>query len=183
MSAIYQDSQFEIIHAEMEYLEDIFKIAQMYSLSNLSTNHASESGFLVSDFSIDDYKQFIEDNRLFWILLEAGELRAFMLAIDPKKQVLDPGLNNKVQEFGLDEYLLIKQICIHPDHTSKGIASRIYKTFIKEHHDIPLVASIVTDPPNPISINFHNKMGFKLAFEYAAPDGLPREIWVYTKGG
>lgn len=183
MSNSKVDLQFEIMPAKSEHLDDIVSLAQLYELSNLSSKFASEYGFLVSNFSKQTYEIFIQQNHIFWILEESGKLRAFLLAIDPAKQILDQELDTKIKKYGINQYLIIKQICVHPKHKSKGIASYLYKVFIEKYDRIPLVVAIVTNPPNSRSIAFHKKMGFEYAFEYLAPSGLYRSIFIHTKRG
>ena len=91
-------------------------------------------------------------------------------------------MDDKIKEYSINQYLIIKQICTHPENTSRGIASYLYKAFIDKYDRIPLVAAIITSPSNPRSIALHKKWGFKWAFRYVAPDGLPRSIWIRAKG-
>ena len=183
MSNLHKSSEYEIVVAKFEHLDDILRLAQLYALSNFeSSKLASERGFLVSDFSRQTYEDFLQQNYVFWVLEESGEVRAFLLAIDPIKKILDKALDTKIREHGISKYILIKQICTHPEHTSKGIASYLYRAFIQKHQQIPLVTAIVTNPPNPRSIALHKKFGFTCAFNYSAPDGLPRSIWIRAKG-
>lgn len=172
------NSPFEIKLAKSKHLDDIFKLAQSYALPNLTPEFASERGFLVSNFDKQSYKTFIAKNSIFWIVEKSGKLLAFLLVIDPAEQVLDKKLDAKIKEYGINQYLIIKQICTHPEYTSKGIASHLFRAFIEKYSNIPLVTAIVTTPSNQRSIAFHKKWGFKLAFEYEAPDGLARSIWV-----
>lgn len=183
MSNLHKNSKYTIAVAKLEHLDDIFKLAQLYALSDFeSPELASERGFLVSNFSRQTYENFIQENHVFWILEESGELRAFLLAIASVKRILDKALDAKIKEYGISKYMLVKQICTHPGHTSKGLASYLYRAFIEKHNHIPLVTAIVTDPPNPRSIALHKKLGFKSAFKYTAPDGLPRSIWIRARG-
>jgi ribosomal protein S18 acetylase RimI-like enzyme len=181
MSNLHINPQIKIMSAKSQHLDDIFTLSQLYALSNLSQEVGSEQGFFISNFSRQAYEKFIQQNHIFWILLEKGKLRAFLLAIDPAKQILDQTLDGEIKEYGINQYLIIKQICTHPEHTSKGIASYLYKAFIDKYGHIPLVAAIVTSPSNPRSIALHKKLGFEWAFRYVAPDELPRSIWIRAK--
>ena len=181
VSDLQINSQFKIKSAKPDHLVDICKLAQLYALSNLSPELVSEQGFLVSDFSRQSYERFLQQNHIFWILEESGKLRAFLLAINPAKQILDQELDAKIKEYGINQYLIIKQICTHPEHISKGIAAHLYGAFIEKYGHIPLVVAIVTNPSNPRSIALHKKFGFDWAFDYAVPDGLPRSIWIRAK--
>lgn len=183
MSNLSENPKYKIAVAKLEHLDDISKLAQFYTLSNFeSSKLASDRGFLVSDFSRQKYEKFLQKNHIFWILEESGELRAFLLAISPAKEVLDKALDAKIKEYGVNKYILIKQICTHPEHTSKGIASYLYTAFIEKYCYLPIVTAIVADPPNPRSTALHKKFGFKNVFKYTAPDGLPRSIWIRAKG-
>lgn len=175
------NSEFEIKSAKSKHLDDIFYLAQLYALPNLSPEFASEQGFFVSDFSRQSYEAFIQENYIFWILEESGKLRAFLLAINSANQILDQALDAKIKEYGINQYIIIKQICTHPEYTSKGIASYLYRAFIEKYGHSPLVVAIVTKPSNPRSIALHKKWGFERAFEYTPPDGLPRSVWIRAK--
>ena len=147
-------------------------------------------GFLVSGFDARVYAQFVKIAEHFLVLHEGGELVGFLLAYgseninDPKKEELNMHIKQNICP---TKFVLIKQICISPkiQHRRKGYASLLYKElyarvthyYNDEAGPRPIYTAIVKEPANPVSVAFHEKLGFTERQTYTPEDGTPRYIF------
>ncbi len=79
----------------------------------------------------------------------------------------------------LDDFVVVKQVAVKRDHTSRGIAHQLYSHLIKRVRG-RLIAATVDTPPNVRSRRFHQRLGFTEAFRIPNPDGRVRTVWRYS---
>jgi predicted GNAT superfamily acetyltransferase len=63
-----------------------------------------------------------------------------------------------------DDFVYVDRIVIHPDHRGRGLAKALYsdiERFAASLRVSRLACEIDVDPPNPASLAFHDKWGFR----------------------
>lgn len=160
-------------------IEEIHAIASSWLISGCKTG--TEKGFLVSGYSIDNYKSFLTEKNTFIKAEKNGEILGFLYGY-PSSEIAANDLVGQYCKANLDcEFFLIKQICVKKESPkTRGVADELYK-YVTEQN-IVLAAAIVTQPQNESSIKFHEKHGFIKQFEIKPgpdPDNItrPRGIW------
>lgn len=162
--------------AKISDLDQVHAIALSNSLGQNNKRGTKKNGFLVSNYSIEDYKNYINKHKHFYVLEAGEEICGFLLG--HTKDELDKSLkvNKKILEHADDDFVVIKQICIGKDHFRKGYATELYKFFIEAvERDIYL--SVVLEPYNGASVKFHHSLGFDQVFDVIAEDKRSRGIF------
>ncbi len=169
---------YKIQKAKIEHVKAIYALANSYFYQRLGSSELA-GGFLVSEFTEDDYREFVDTTDLFFVLLEQDEVVGFLLAFRDTDSLLKNSLTiQEIHNRDRRRIILIKQICVARKASGKGYGTRLYHHLFKQVVGMPVYAAIVLRPYNKISILFHEKMGFKKCFEYLEKDGLPRGVWV-----
>lgn len=171
--------------------KDLKEMAQSVSLSSMNSKSASDNGFLVSGFRQIEYSQFVKKAEHFLTIHIGTELVGFLLAYgseeitDPEKEELNMYIKNNLCR----NFVLLKQICISPkaEHRRKGYAGLLYRElyarilhyYEHEKSPRPIYTAIVQEPANPVSLAFHQKMGFSKIQEFVPKvDQIPRSIFM-----
>lgn len=166
-----------ILKATLSDAKQIHELAQKNELSKLDGDLSS--GFLISAFSISEYKKFIYSPKYyFYVAKENNTVVAFIFAY-PNDLIPEKTLEHLTLEYVGMPFFLIKQICVDPNYKKKGIGKRLYNLVLRYcSNQSPTLAAIVLDPLNTTSINFHERMGFNKLFEFLPDDGMKRGIWM-----
>lgn len=177
----------QIREAQVEDASTINDLANSVALAKLEKEAVdiSKTGFLVSGYGPETYADFIKRVDYFFVLEVGGVMRAFLLAyssehiIDAKEE-----LNAHIRDTVCSEFVLIKQICTHPDCMGKGYAQALYshvytKILEKKESVRPIYTVIVEKPLNPRSISFHEKAGFTQVVS-ALLEHIAVQWWVLT---
>ncbi len=160
--------------AQLDDVEKIYEIAVNNSLSNIKTKKPV-NGFLISNYDLETYKKYIQNNRYFFVIEDEGEIRAFLLAF--LKKEIDPNqlINKKILAYSNDNFVIIKQICTAPDSYRKGYGTQLY-SFLMDEVSQNIFVAVVIDPINQASIDFHQELGFRIAFTTTPEDRIKRVI-------
>jgi predicted GNAT superfamily acetyltransferase len=170
----------EIVRAGEEHLEKIAALADSRSLKGRdgeSVSERTEGGFLVSAYSVDDYRARLRTAEHFYVALKGGDVVAFLLAYSSDRLGPDEWLNRRIKTT-LGDFLVIKQICVAREAARHGIASLLYHHVLEQWRESPVIAAVVNEPPNVASARFHQKLGFEELTRLTPPDGLARVVWV-----
>lgn len=145
----------------------------------------SGDGFLVSSYSEEDYRRFVETYDYFFKLTENGKITGVLMAYK-SEDILPQDKNNSLLKYVLKkDFVLIKQIFVSPDAGNRGVATRLYKhLFSIIPPDRPAVAVVVIEPFNRISFEFHRRRGFSEFLTFIPepdPDGQTRKrsAWIH----
>lgn len=162
--------------------EAIQQIADRWRLRERSQADLMDRGFLVADFSIDEYQHLVAASDYCFVARHDGTIVGFLLAYSQAR--LKDIDDTTAQWLGtrLDDFVVIKQVAVDPQHTGSGVGRRLYQ-FLIDHlrgQGIRLVAAVVDTPPNVRSQVFHRRLGFTEAFTYQHADGRTRRIWRYS---
>ncbi len=167
----------QIRETTLDDISAIIKIAEINDINNISTKQAEEKGFMVPEFTKEEYEDFVErDYVSFFVSIENNKVVGYILAypseyIDPEHE-----LNSHIKNNHCNDFLLIKQISVHPNDMSKGYGTKLYQHLFGQTDKKPAYVAVVMEPRNDRSNKFHEKIGFKKAFEYMHSDGRKRLI-------
>ncbi|MFW5841657.1 MAG: N-acetyltransferase family protein [Bacillota bacterium] len=137
-----------------------------------------QSSFLVSDFTIDDYKAFIQTLKHFYVYVNKDTVLGFLFAYEKDDLDLMLRVNQQIVHDAKNPFLVIKQVGIDPEQKRQGIGSKLYSFLMdKTDHDIYLAVTLV--PYNKASMAFHKHMNFVQVFNVNEKDGIKRAIFYY----
>ena len=159
------------------HLDQIEAIATEYRLDRLSEEQLGNTGFFVSNFTKDDYLDFLERADQFFVSISGEVINGFLLAYSKDRIKPNEWLNWRLKNAYEGEFVLIKQVCVRPDSTSRGVGTRLYQHIFNHSADKTFFAAIATRPCNQRSIRFHEKLGFRLVAKAIPPDGIERGVW------
>lgn len=173
------ESQIMITDARPEHLAEIVVLARANQLEGPTETNAnlSERGFLVAGFTEQEYSDFLRTAEYFYVLLDKNRVVGFLLAYSRCRIQDDDWLNTRLKNRFRDRFVLIKQVCVATEYTSRGLASDLYQHTIKKADGAPLMAAVVLTPANVRSIRFHEKLGFQMVVAETPPDGMGRGVW------
>lgn len=169
-----------VADATLADAEGILSIAREWQPARRPTAELSRTGFLVSDFDLDKYRQFIRDGGFAYVARAADRTIGFLLGY--------PG--DLAEQFGdvvaarlrpqLKDFVVCKQIAVAPGHVGKGVARGLYRHLMDRLGGRDLIAAVVDDPPNEVSRAVHQALGFQPAFQLPAADGRMRTVWRFS---
>jgi GNAT superfamily N-acetyltransferase len=169
--------EIEIRPAMSGDLKGILELAESRSLDATSRKDAIANGFLVSGYGPAEYQRLLERAEYFYVALVQEELAGFLVAYGRDRIQEDEWLSVRLGDF-FDDFTVIKQVCVSPRHTGRGIATQLYNRVIERNADLNVVSAVVTDPENRPSTGLHRKLGFRPVISITPPDGRPRTVWV-----
>ena len=118
-------------------------------------------GFLVSGYSEEDYRRFVDIYEYFFKMTDNGKITGVLMAYESTNIPPEDKNNSLLKYVVKKDFVLIKQIFVSPDAANKGVATVLYKhLFSVIPRDRPAVAVVVTEPFNKISCEFHKRRGF-----------------------
>ncbi|MEU5365089.1 GNAT family N-acetyltransferase [Streptomyces sp. NPDC005925] len=167
----------EIVRAKEEHLEQIAELAASRSLDRTDRSTAAAEGFLVSGYAVETYRARLTTAEHFYVAVKGRNVLGFLLAYSDQQIEADEWLNRRIKTV-LGNFLVIKQICVSRSAARQGIASRLYYQVLEQWKQSPVIAAVVSDPPNEASSRFHRKLGFEELTRLTPPDGRLRVVWV-----
>lgn len=171
----------EIVRAREAHVEAIVALAESRRLSGAEDPlTAGRDGFLVSDYTEHNYRDRLTTAEHFYVALKGGDVIGFLLAYSDERIEPDEWLNHRIKTT-LGSFLVIKQICVAREAARQGVASRLYHHVLEQWNGSPVIAAVVSEPPNEASTLFHRKLGFEELTRLTPPDGRERMVWVWRK--
>lgn len=176
--------EYSIRQAAASDVPGLHALAETWLLEN--QEFPEKTGFLVSNFSIDEYHQSLEKTDYFWVAEDNEGLCGFLLAYPSDAIESDEIINSCLKYSLTEEFLLIKQICVVQG--KKGVASQLYSELIRKNEHGLLLAAVVNEPMNRKSVDFHRRKGFDHLLDMRPPedaDGVirMRSIWYRNASG
>ncbi|MDG4862321.1 GNAT family N-acetyltransferase [Streptomyces sp. T-3] len=172
--------EITVVRASQEHLQDIVALAHARRLVATDSARAPRDGFLVSDYTLDDYRRRLGNAEHFWVAVKGTEVLGYLMAYTDQQIEPDEWLNHRIKTT-LGSFLVIKQICVSRTAGRKGVASRLYHHVLENWQSSPVIAAVVAEPYNEASVSFHRKLGFEELTRLTPPDGKPRVVWVWRK--
>jgi predicted GNAT superfamily acetyltransferase len=168
-----------VVPARPEHATAMYEIADSLRLDGMDPADAAHRGFLVSDFTVDTYRQLISDVDHCYVAMVNTEMAGFLVGYDSEQlnKVDDPTANWMTRH--LDGFTVIKQVGTHPRHRGAGVGRALYRHLMARTMGRTLIAAVVNDPPNDGSRRFHRRLGFSPDYVFNHPDGRPRSVWVH----
>lgn len=163
--------------AQRNHISEIYAIARSYDCDQLRRSDNMKDGFLVSAYSEDVYKRFLTHADYFYVALEDNTVIGFLLGFSRDLIPEFDWVGTQMKSRDTRPFILIKQAAVLRSHIGKGVAMLFFHYLSEYGKNQPLVSVTVADPPNPRSVRFHEKLGFKKVWEVTPPDGMPRDVW------
>ncbi|WP_030683797.1 GNAT family N-acetyltransferase [Streptomyces cellulosae] len=170
----------EIVRAGEAHLAQIVALAGDWRLDTSDPERAGRDGFLVSDYTIEDYRAQLGTAEHFWVAVKGSEVVGYLLAYSDERIGPDEWLNHRIKST-LGAFLVIKQICVARSAGRSGVASQLYHHVLERWSGSPVIAAVVSEPYNEASVGFHRKLGFDELTRLTPPDGRERMVWVSRK--
>jgi predicted GNAT superfamily acetyltransferase len=172
--------KIEIVRATREHVPRILELARSRSLEGADPAVASRDGFLVSGYTEEVYQARLVSAEHFYVAVKGTDVLGFLLAYSDEQIEPDEWLNHRIKTT-LGSFLVIKQVCVARDAARQGVASRLYHHVLEQWTSSPVIAAVVSEPPNEASTLFHRKLGFEELTRLRPPDGRLRVVWVWRK--
>lgn len=165
----------------------IHQLAATRALASGAVDRGSDSGFLVSNLSEQEYVRWILHSPYVAVACgEQDELLGFILAYPAKMIDANDHFNLAVRATICSEVepsclVIVKQVAVHARRA--GVGTRLYSYLRTAVPSSTLfVGAIVEDPPNLASMAFHRAQGGKRIGELMHGDGRLRGIWMFGAG-
>ena len=139
----------KIIDAKQEHYEEILKLNE-------------ELVHFLSPMDMEKFKKMSEETILNKVVIEEGEVAAFLMAFSQGKQY--DSVNYKWFDKKYEKFLYVDRIVISPKQHRKGIGKELYNyvfDYAKENNFTVITCEIDIKPINEVSLAFHESMGFK----------------------
>ncbi|MEW2619811.1 GNAT family N-acetyltransferase [Streptomyces sp. NPDC048106] len=170
----------EIVRAREEHLAGVMALAEYWQLDPGDSGKAGQTGFLVSDYTIDDYRERLTSAEHFWVAVKGTDVVGFLLAYSDARIGPEEWLNHRIKST-MGAFLVIKQVCVAQSVARAGVGSRLYHHVLEQWTQSPVIAAVVSEPYNEASVGFHRKLGFDELTRITPPDGRRRMVWVARK--
>lgn len=108
---------------------------------------------------------------------DQNNIRAFLIAFSNKEINQDEIVNKKILNYCEGPFVVIKQICVDSNYKHKGYGTQLYEFFINNVSQ-NIFTSVVMDPVNKASVEFHRKLGFTKAFSIIPEDNILRAVFM-----
>lgn len=138
----------KIIDAKQEHYEEILKLNE-------------ELVHFLSPMDMEKFKKMSEETTLNKVVIEEGEVAAFLMAFSQGKQY--DSVNYKWFDKKYEKFLYVDRVVISPKQHRKGIGKELYNyvfDYAKENNFPVITCEIDIKPINEVSLAFHESMGF-----------------------
>ena len=116
----------------------------------------------VNALSVDDFADFAAEADLFRVLGPLGAPEALLIALQPGRPY--DSLNYRWFERTYDSFLYVDRVVVSETQRGRGLGALLYEDFAEAGRrlSVPrLTCEVNLDPPNPGSIRFHERLGFR----------------------
>ena len=131
-----------------------------------------ESVHFLSPLSKEKLIHLHQQSEILKVVEVDGVVEAFVLALSEGKDY--DSVNYIWFEKNYEKFLYIDRVVVSLKQQSSGLGKLLYDEVFKHAESIgtPVVtAEIDIEPPNPVSLNFHEKYGFKEVGQQSVADG------------
>lgn len=113
----------------------------------------------VNSITISDFEHFLKISSFFVVVEIEKEIAAFLIVLGPG-QVYDSE-NYAFFSENYDSFDYVDRIVVAKEYQGNGIGKALYRYLIEKSMEQRITCEVNLNPPNPGSILFHQKMGFK----------------------
>lgn len=176
--------EITIRKAIIDDLPEIVRIAQLNSLeyrkAEIGAERLEKIGFLVSEYSFEDYYRLVADNPLCLVSLQGGQITGFLIGYDSEQLSEESSVNRTMLKFFTWPFAVIKQISVDPTFMGCGCGRALYGYFcdmVKK--DVAAVVVVDGSIQNKGSVAFHKRLGFVPTVTATESDGMRR--WIFLR--
>ena len=123
----------------------------------------------VNSIPISDFEAFVEMSSLFVVVETDEEIVAFLIVLGPGQTYDSENYSYFSQHYSSFDY--IDRIVVSADHQGKKIGTALYSYLEEQTKEQCICCEVNLKPPNPGSITFHTKMGFKEVGQQHSEEG------------
>ncbi len=126
----------------------------------------------VSSVALEDMQRFLEQAAYFKVACApAGDLQGFLIALMPGLDYASDNYRWFSQTF--DDFFYIDRIVIAENARGQGLGSLLYQDVIEtaRSHAPRLTCEVNSQPPNPLSMAFHERFDFAPVGTQQTEDG------------
>ena len=116
----------------------------------------------VNALSVDDFADFAAEADLFRVLGPLGSPSALLIALQPGRRY--DSANYRWFERTYDSFLYVDRVVVSETVRGQGLGALLYDDFAAAGRRLAvprLTCEVNLDPPNPGSIRFHERLGFR----------------------
>ncbi len=113
----------------------------------------------VNSITISDFEHFLKISSFFVVVEIENEIAAFLIVLGPG-QVYDSE-NYAFFSENYDSFDYVDRIVVAKEYQGNGIGKALYRYLIEKSMEQRITCEVNLNPPNPDSILFHKKLGFK----------------------
>lgn len=96
-----------------------------------------------------------------------SDILGFLMAMDEKTKY-DESKNFLWFCDRIPRFLYVDRVVVDSTMRNQGIGGALYQELIAKRHGWPIVCEVAIDPPNPGSVRFHERFGFRGMGEFSA---------------
>lgn len=139
--------------------------------SDLSSIHSLNEQALphVNSIPISDFEAFMEISSFFLVVEIDNEVAAFLIVLGPGKTYDSENYRYFSAQFQSFDY--VDRIVVTKKHQGKKIGSKLYAYLMELSDEERVTCEVNLKPPNPGSITFHQKLGFKEVAQQSSEGG------------
>jgi len=177
--AMAVDSSVRIEVAGPEHLPAVVELAEAGGSGAAPEAGPGRRGFLASARDVDDYQDLLVRGEHFYVALAGDRVVGFAVAYSGERIAPDEWLNLQIRA-RLDDFVVMTQVCVDPDHSAPEIAALLYEHVLARTRGLPVVVAMVLEPVNAASVAFHARLGFAPMLELTPPDGRRRLVMCHA---
>jgi hypothetical protein len=113
----------------------------------------------VNSIPVEDFEYFMEISSFFVVVEEEESIGGFFIVLGPGQKYDSENYRYFSENYSTFDY--VDRIVIREESRGKGFGTALYN-YLFDHSDQQRVTCEVNiDPPNPLSTQFHKKIGFR----------------------
>ena len=125
----------------------------------------------VNSVTTSEFETFMNICSYFFVIEDSQHsVAGFMLVIGPGEEY--DSINYQFFENNYPSFDYVDRIVIGEKYRGKGYGKELYTHLIKSSMQSIITCEINIKPPNPLSMSFHQKLGFKQVGKQATEGGL-----------
>lgn len=116
----------------------------------------------VNALTVADFADFATEADLFRVIGPVGDPRAVLIALRPGRRY--DSQNYRWFERTYDSFLYVDRVVVTKAHRGEGLGAVLYDDFAAAGRRLGvrrLTCEVNLDPPNPGSMRFHERLGFR----------------------
>jgi predicted GNAT superfamily acetyltransferase len=113
----------------------------------------------VNSIPISDFEEFMRISSFFVVVEKESQIGAFLIVLGPGQSYESENYTFFSKTYESFDY--VDRIVVGDQYQGNGVGKALYQYLIDHSNEDRITCEVNLDPPNPGSILFHQKMGFK----------------------